>query len=74
MQCIQQGNWNSLVIMPEVQAWAGWPVGWETPLWNGATHAGRLVSTLWTCIDLNTRQLASFPVYGMKGCQDYSPA
>lgn len=53
--------------MPEVQAWAGWPVGWETPLWNGATYQGRLVSTLWTCIDLNTRQLASFPIYGMKG-------
>jgi HK97 family phage portal protein len=53
--------------MPEVQAWAGWPTGWETPLWNGATYLGRLVSTLWTCIDLNTRQLASFPVYGVKG-------
>lgn len=53
--------------MPEVQAWAGWPVGWETPLWNGATYMNRLVSTLWTCIDLNTRQLASFPIYGMKG-------
>ena len=53
--------------MPEVQAWAGWPVGWETPLWNGVTTLGRLVSTLWTCIDLNTRQLASFPIYGMKG-------
>ena len=54
-------------IMPEVQAWAGWPTGWETPLWNGATYQARLVSTLWTCIDLNTRQLASFPIYGMKG-------
>ena len=53
--------------MPEVQAWQGWPTGWESPLWNGATYMGRLVSTLWTCIDLNTRQLASFPVYGMKG-------
>lgn len=54
-------------ILPEVQAWQGWPTGWETPLWNGATNQGRLVSTLWTCIDLNTRQLASFPVYGMTG-------
>lgn len=53
--------------MPEVQAWAGWPTGWETPLWNGANPMGKLVSTLWTCIDLNTRQLASFPVFGMKG-------
>ena len=57
----QAGYW------PEVQAWAGWPTGWETPLWNGATNPGRMVSTLGTCIDLNTRQLASFPVYGVKG-------
>ena len=28
-----------------------------------------MVSTLWTCIDLNTRQLASFPIYGVKGVE-----
>lgn len=50
----------------DVQNWNGWPLGWETPLWNGAVHQ-RLVSTLWTCIDLNTRQLASFPTFGIKG-------
>lgn len=50
----------------QVQAWAGWPVEWETPLWNGAINP-QLVSTLWTCVDLNTRQLASFPTYGMRG-------
>ena len=61
------GQLETSGYMPEVQAWAGWPTGWETPLWNGATYLGRLVSTLWTCIDLNTRQLASFPIYGMKG-------
>lgn len=49
-----------------VEAWQGWPVGWETPLWNGEVNPS-LVSTLWTCVDLNTRQLASFPPYGMKG-------
>jgi len=53
---------------PEVQAWQGWPTGWETPLWDGTT-AGQQVSTLGTCIDLNTRELASFPIYGMKGVQ-----
>ena len=53
--------------MPEVMAWQGWPTGWQTPLWNGQTYPARLVSTLWTCIDLNTRQLASFPIYGVKG-------
>lgn len=50
----------------EVQAWNGWPVEWATPNWDGASSQ-RLVSTLGTCIDLNTRELASFPVYGMKG-------
>ena len=48
-------------------AWQGWPTGWDTPLWNGQTGYSRLVSTLWTCIDINTRQLASFPIYGVKG-------
>ena len=50
----------------QVQAWNGWPTEWETPLWNNA-RARQLVSTLGTCIDLNTRELASFPVYGMRG-------
>jgi len=61
------GQLEQAGYMPEVQAWAGWPTGWETPSWNQMGGFPRLVSTLWTCIDLNTRQLASFPVYGMKG-------
>lgn len=52
----------------QVQAWQGWPVEWDTPLWNGQTTQ-RLVSTLGTCIDLNTRELASFPIYGVKGVE-----
>lgn len=55
--------------MPEVQAWQGWPTGWETPSWDGSSQYRRLVSTLWTCIDLNTKQLASFPIYGVKGVE-----
>src|SRR5262245_49551877 len=50
----------------QVQAWNGWPVGWETPLWDDAVFP-KLVSTLWTCIDLTWRHLASFPTYGMRG-------
>lgn len=61
------GQLETSGYMPEVMAWQGWPTGWATPLWNGATYQQRLVSTLWTCIDLNTRQLASFPIYGVKG-------
>jgi len=62
-----EGHLESSGHMPEVQAWQGWPTGWETPLWNGDAFPQRLVSTLWTCIDLNSRQLASFPIYGVKG-------
>lgn len=51
-----------------VQAWQGWPTEWATPLWNGAS-AAHLVTTLWTCVDLNTRQLATMPTYGMKGLE-----
>jgi HK97 family phage portal protein len=62
-----EGQLESSGIMPEVMAWQGWPTGWNTPLWNGQPSFSKLVSTLWTCIDLNTRQLASFPIYGVKG-------
>ena len=62
-----EGQLETSGHMPDVQSWQGWPVGWDTPLWNGQTYPQRLVSTLWTCIDLNSRQLASFPIYGVKG-------
>lgn len=63
------------------EAWAGWPSNWATPPmgpgwqeWSGfgfgrqdpAGYAQR-VSTVSTCIDLNTSQLASFPLYGVNG-------
>lgn len=50
----------------QVQAWQGWPTQWDTPAWSEQTLP-KLVSTLWTCVDLNTRQLASFPTYAMRG-------
>jgi HK97 family phage portal protein len=62
------GGWHS-------EAWDGWPVDWGTPWfgddWSGTGYgrqntsgAGR-VSTAMTCVDLNSRQLASFPIYGI---------
>src|SRR5215510_7915541 len=62
-----EGQLESSGVMPEVMAWQGWPTGWHTPNWNGYLSLDHLVSTLWTCIDLNTRQLATFPIYGVKG-------
>jgi len=61
------------------EPWAGWPVGWDTPPmgpgweeWSGFGYGrqdpsgyAQRVSTVSTCIDLNTSQLASFPVYGV---------
>jgi HK97 family phage portal protein len=60
-----EGQLETSGNMPDVMAWQGWPVSWDTP--NNGNDYTRLVSTLWTCIDLNTRQLASFPIYGVKG-------
>ena len=58
------------------EAWDGWPEAWQTPWsgdqWSGVGYGrqgdvwGR-VSTAMTCADLNSRQLASFPTYGVKG-------
>lgn len=60
----------------EAEAWDGWPVDWNPPPygpeWSGygagrQMTAATRVSTAFTCVDLNSRQLGSFPVYGMKG-------
>jgi len=59
------------------EAWDGWPPDWQTPYygdeWSGTGYGrdpitGRL-STAMTCADLNSRQLASFPVYGLRGSE-----
>jgi HK97 family phage portal protein len=59
------------------QPWDGWPDGWDTPwMTPGASigHSGMLgrVSTAMTCVDLNSRQLGSFPVYGVKGIAPFT--
>lgn len=61
-------------------AWSGWPVDWATPPMEplgassySGTGYGRhndlfgRVSTAMTAVDLNSRELGSFPVYGVKG-------
>jgi HK97 family phage portal protein len=51
---------------PEASAWSGWPVGWQTPVWNGNSPLDQLmakVSTAWACIDLNSRVLSTMPAY-----------
>lgn len=75
------GFGNTHVMYPtggwHAEAWSGWPVDWQAPWfgedWSGfgygrqndAGYWGR-VSTVAVCVDLNTRQLASFPIYGLR--------
>lgn len=71
------GNTNVMypVGAPPAQPWSGWPVGWSPPPagndWSGTGYgrqgAQANLSTAVTCIDLNSRELASLPVYGMRG-------
>jgi HK97 family phage portal protein len=65
------------------EAWDGWPDGWGTPWgeppdgrqWSGEGAGRQLedhlarVGQVMTCIDLNSSQLASFPVYGVRGVE-----
>lgn len=76
-------NPGRYVMYPEggraSEAWDGWPVDWATPplepigvnAWSGYGYGRHnltaRVSTVYTCADLNSRQLGSFPVYGVKG-------
>lgn len=46
-------------------AWAGYPSGWATP--TGAPDMIARTATAMTCVDLNSRQIASFPIYGLRG-------
>lgn len=68
------------------EAWSGWPVDWSTPLRNttgpfGLGWGGQMansgayiwtkVSTVMNCVDLSSRQLGSFPIYGVKGSDTF---
>lgn len=57
--------------VPQVQPWAGWPqaAGWEVPNWGNRGQLAGYVSTVYTCVDLNSRQLATFPTYRMRGVE-----
>jgi HK97 family phage portal protein len=73
---VSPGRWHA-------EAWAGWPAGWGTPWmesgtdnWSGfgygrhdpSGYMGR-VGTVMTCVDRNSSQLASFPLYGVDGLE-----
>lgn len=58
---------------PEAQGWDGWPVGWAVPWSNYSTALETRVSTVFACVDLNARTLASFPPYIAKGTTVLAP-
>ena len=59
----------------QAQAWDGWATEWNLPNYQAvgfgtgmddpSGYASR-VSTVYTCVDLNSRQLGSFPIYGIE--------
>jgi HK97 family phage portal protein len=58
---------------PTVQPWAGWPDEWQTPMWNQGVGLQARVSTVFTCVDLNSSALASMTPVLKRGGQPVSP-
>jgi HK97 family phage portal protein len=55
---------------PMVQAWAGWPVEWATPMWGsmvGLSEITKRVSTVFAAIDKQARILSTMPPYRTRG-------
>jgi len=62
-------------VSPPLQAsrWDGWPVGWVPPWDNWSSGLAQRVSTVFACIDLNARTLATMPPYVTRDGQTLSP-
>lgn len=75
------GNTNVMgpVAVPQVQAWSGWPEGWDTPNWQGQggfvtlNEMAARVSVVFGCIDLNSSILSTMPPYRMRGQEMMDP-
>ena len=64
-----EGYGNTHAMYPQggvpMQAWSGWPVGWDTPRW-GADPSGwfaAMSDVAFSAIDLNSSILAAMPPY-----------
>lgn len=58
---------------PSPTPWDGWPADWSTPSWGAQAGLNRLIDTAWACLDLNSRIMASMPVYRLKSGQIVEP-
>jgi len=74
-----EGYGNDQVMSPngngpmDVQAWSGWPSGWQTPAWNGGSSWQSRLDVVFACLDLNSSILATMPPYVVKGTQPQPP-
>lgn len=44
---------------PDAQRWAGWPATWATQQWNGGVGLAERVSTVFSCVRLNSGAIGS---------------
>jgi HK97 family phage portal protein len=61
---------SSSVVAPQVQAWSGWPVEWNTPTWGsvvGLNDILQRVSVVFGALDLNSSILSTMPPYRLIG-------
>jgi len=58
--------------VPMPSSWSGWPGDWSTPNWT-QNGLNKLIDTAWACLDLNSRVLASMPVYRLRSGQIVEP-
>lgn len=62
--------------LPLIQpsGWDGWPAEWGLPLWDMQSRFNELVDIAWACLDLNSRVLATMPVYKMRNGEIIEPS
>lgn len=59
--------YTAAIPPPEAQRWDGWPVGWAVPWSNSSDALAGRVGTVFACVDLNSRTLATMPPYLVRG-------
>lgn len=72
---------SALDNLPETRAlpwispskWAGYPAQWDVSYQTQAS-LNKLIDLAWACLDLNTRVLATMPVYRMRNGEVMEPA
>lgn len=73
VEIVGEETFSRSLPFPVPSAWAGWPGEWSTPQWSTQLGLSKLIDTAWACLDLNSRVLASMPVYRMKSGQVVEP-